>query len=64
MGGDGNSHYMACNYGPSGNVVGGALFKRGKPCTFCPAGPGKKPCTKNCPCNNGLCMARGAKYGN
>nr|CAI5840456.1 unnamed protein product [Callosobruchus analis] len=37
---EGDDTYLACNYGPSGNIAGASVVKRGKPCTKCPKGTG------------------------
>ncbi|KAL1505875.1 hypothetical protein ABEB36_005332 [Hypothenemus hampei] len=31
-------HRLVCNYGPRGNVIGSAVYKRGIPCSKCPYG--------------------------
>nr|CAD7197568.1 unnamed protein product [Timema douglasi] len=33
-----NIYYMACNYGPAGNIIGDSLYKEGTPCSECAGG--------------------------
>ncbi|CAG2060007.1 unnamed protein product [Timema podura] len=33
-----NIYYMACNYGPGGNIIGDSLYKEGTPCSECDGG--------------------------
>ncbi|XP_050511731.1 scoloptoxin SSD976-like [Diabrotica virgifera virgifera] len=33
---EGNNYYLACNYGPAGNVKGGSIYKTGETASQCP----------------------------
>ena len=41
-----------CNYGPSGNYIGGEMYEQGKACTNCPEGTS---CSREFP---GLCAGK------
>ena len=36
---------LVCNYGPSGNIIGGRMYAKGEPGSLCPNGS-----------ENGLCL--------
>ncbi|CAG9832864.1 unnamed protein product [Diabrotica balteata] len=38
---EGKNYFLACNYGPSGNIVGAAVYKRGEPASKCPTNVNK-----------------------